>query len=105
MPVFKKLSPLYTRNNIPKGPLVIPVLKLKLKNLTSVLNHIENSAFIPNINIDLGISDYFDLKTQTCVLKHASAADRYNIRMNTEPPLSSAFRIEEKTRVKVDSTL
>ena len=26
-------------------PLVIPVLKLKLKNITFVLNHIENSAF------------------------------------------------------------
>ena len=28
-----------------KTPLVIPVLKLKLKNITFVLNHIENSAF------------------------------------------------------------
>ena len=46
MSVFKKVVPPCIHAVIfHKTPLVIPVLKLTLKNITIVLNHIENSAF------------------------------------------------------------
>ena len=45
MSVFEKLSPCIHAMVFFKTPLVIPVLKLNLNNITFILNHVEISAF------------------------------------------------------------